>query len=293
MSEQFKENISKLYGDLGVRWLAQLPHLAELCAKRWGLTRLREMPGLSFNYVMSGYQDNRAIILKLNPEPWTLKAEARALKALAAHGVVGLLGESEEALLLERAEPGLTLREYFFAKDLDAIKIFCRVSHAIHQAPLPGGSFIHIRDWLSELENQWAIPVATLNRARMLKDQLLASSASDVLLHGDLHQGNILEHRIHWVAIDPKGVKGEPLFEAGAFIRNPMNLLSTMPKPQAKEIITTRIEQIAVFFGAEKKRLAQWCFVQAVLAWIWALQDELDTICHEHLVKLLEDCDLA
>lgn len=292
MGQQLKENISKLYGDLGVRWLSQVPHLAELCAKRWDLTKLEEMPELSFSYVMSGYQDTRAIILKLSPEPWTSKAEARALKGLAGHGVVSLLGESEEALLLERACPGLSLKEYFYTKDIEAIDIFCQILNNLHQAPRPQEGFVHIRDWLSELENQWPLPTVMLDKARILRDRLCISSGPDILLHGDLHHGNILQHWNHWVAIDPKGVKGEACYEAGAFIRNPIDLISAMPRHQAQRIVEFRIEKMAHFFGVDQKRLAQWCFVQAVLAWIWAFQDGLDTRCHKWVCELFEDCDL-
>jgi len=35
-------------------------------------------------------------------------------------------------------------------------------------------------------------------------------SALPVLLHGDLHQDNILSHGDDWLVIDPKGVIGFP-----------------------------------------------------------------------------------
>jgi len=293
MNKQLKENITKRYGDLGVRWLKQIPEITALCARRWHLVELKEMPEASVNYLMSGYQNNRAIILKLSPEPWTLAAEARALKALAGYSAIALLGEGEDALLLERAQPGGSLQGYFLERESDAITIFCQVMRELHRAPRPQGGFVHISDWLGELENNWAIPRSILDKARKLKDQLLDSSGPDILLHGDLHHGNILENTKCWVAIDPKGVLGEGLYEAGAFIRNPIHLLSATPRLMAQDTMRNRIEKTANFFGSSPKRLTQWCFVQAVLAWIWAIQDGFETQAHERVVEFFEGFDLC
>lgn len=43
-----------------------------------------------------------------------------------------------------------------------------------------------------------------------------------MLLDGDLHHFNILRaHRQPWLAIDPKGLVGDPAYEVGAFLYNP------------------------------------------------------------------------
>jgi streptomycin 6-kinase len=64
--------------------------------------------------------------------------------------------------------------------------------------------------------------------AESLFRELIASSESPVLLHGDLHHFNILSARRQpWLAIDPKGVAGEPAYEPGALLRNPNPELCT------------------------------------------------------------------
>jgi streptomycin 6-kinase len=288
----FTKNIATIYGEAGVHWLDLLPHLTKLYAKRWHLEELKEVPDLSFNYVLSGYRGSQAIILKFNPEPWSLAAEARALKAFAGPGMAALLAEGEEALLIEYADGGQSLKEYAFAHDFEAINIFCSVAGKLHQAVRYEEKFVHIRDWLSELENNWPISNFVLDRARLIKNHLLESSGPYILLHGDLHQGNILKHKNDWIAIDPKGVVGEALYEAGAFIRNPEALLINLPKVEALNIIKSRIEKIAHFYKAPPKRLAQWCFVQTVLSWIWAIQDGIETTDKERLITLWEACAL-
>lgn len=53
--------------------------------------------------------------------------------------------------------------------------------------------------------------------AEALFAELLSSKAARVLLHGDPHHYNIVQAspaRDGWPAIDPKGVVGEPAYEA-------------------------------------------------------------------------------
>jgi streptomycin 6-kinase len=49
------------------------------------------------------------------------------------------------------------------------------------------------------------------------------------LLHGDLHHGNVLhDSERGWVAIDPKGVLGEPEYEIGVALRNPIEIRGSL-----------------------------------------------------------------
>jgi streptomycin 6-kinase len=56
-----------------------------------------------------------------------------------------------------------------------------------------------------------------------LFDELLSSSSSPVLLHGDLHHMNILKSQNTWKPIDPKGVAGEPSYGICALMLNPIS----------------------------------------------------------------------
>lgn len=72
------------------------------------------------------------------------------------------------------------------------------------------------------IEKEWEIPKNHLQNARTLKEELLAKTfALPVLLHGDLHQENILSHGDDWLVIDPKGVIGFPINEVWACVEKP------------------------------------------------------------------------
>ena len=52
-----------------------------------------------------------------------------------------------------------------------------------------------------------------LQKARDIRNQLLATALDPVLLHGDLHHENIIKHGDNWVVIDSKAVTGNPAYE--------------------------------------------------------------------------------
>jgi streptomycin 6-kinase len=121
----------------------------------------------------------------------------------------------------------------------------------LHQAPLrQKGNFSHIKDLMQALDRDWPVPKEYLEKARILKNKLLLSSTNrPILLHGDLHHGNILENDKAFVVIDPKGVIGYPINEVWAFLRDPIN----------------DIEYVSNYFGFDRKEVKQWYFVHLIL----------------------------
>ena len=116
------------------------------------------------------------------------------------------------------------------------------------------------------------LPEALVDRAERLFAELLASMSGLVVLHGDLHHFNILAaERQPWLAIDPKGVVGEPEYEVGAFLRNPTpDLLSN---PHAGWILSRRLDQFSEELSFDRERLRNWGMAQAVLSAWWSIED--------------------
>ncbi len=241
----------------------------------YGLLNLKQVEALSYNYVLNGFQGSKAVILKLGLDIDGFKREAAALMAFSGFGVVEVLSANKGFLLLECASPGVSLKSYFPENDDEAINITANVIKRLHQVPIPSPHpFPHVKDWLAVLDSDLKIPVQTLQKARELRDQLLKTAASDVLLHSDLHHDNILQNGNGWVVIDPKGVIGEASYEVAAFIRNPIPELLT--HDNAQKIIHKRITRFAELLELPSQRILDWCFVQAVLSWAWSLEDNLD-----------------
>ncbi len=281
----FEQNIINLYGEKGRQWRENLPNLVTQLANTYGLSNLKPVNNLSYNYVLSGFQGAQPIILKLGLDIDGFKREAAALMAFLGFGVVEILSENNGLLLLECAVPGISLKSYFPENDDQAINITANVIKRLHKAPIPSThAFPHIKDWLAVLDSDLEIPLQTLQKAREIRDKLLKTAEPDVLLHGDLHHDNILQNGDDWLVIDPKGVIGEPAYEVAAFIRNPIPEL--LNHADAPNIIHNRVSRFANLLGIPAKRILDWCFVQAVLAWIWALEDGCDASYFEHLTKV-------
>jgi len=281
----FHSNIISIYGEKGKAWLDALPELVAAISSKLDLRDLIEVTNLTYNYVLSGFQGDNPIILKLGLDNACLKREALALKCFAGCGAVKVLAEDNGILLLERAVPGTSLKSYFPDREQESIEIACVVIKKLHQASIPvSHNFPHIKDWLMALEKDWNIPNHYLQKVRKLRDELLQTSETDVLLHGDLHHDNILQNGDEWLVIDPKGVIGEPAYEVAAFIRNPMPELLT--HADAPNIIHNRVTRFAELLELPSQRILDWCFVQAVLSWVWALEDGCDTSYFEQVAKI-------
>ncbi len=278
----FQSNIISIYERKGKAWLNELPGLVSAISSKLDLRDLKEATNLTYNYVLSGFQDDNPIILKLGLDHAGLNREALALKCFAGCGAVTVLSEDDGMLLLERAEPGTSLKSYFPDKEQKSIDIACGVMKKLHQANIPAAhNFPHIKDWLTALDKDWNIPNHYLQKARKLRDELLQTSKPDVLLHGDLHHDNILQNGDDWLVIDPKGVIGEPAYEVATFISNPIPEL--LHHADAPNIIQGRVTRFAKILELPSQRIIDWCFVESVLSWIWNIQDKLDT---EYFIKL-------
>ena len=282
-----EKNITTIYGQKGRQFLQELPHLIAQIEIEYGLSDLKPVKNLSYNYVLSGFQGALPIILKLGLDNDGLKREAIALSAFAGLGAAKVLAEKDGMLLLERAISGISLRNYFPGKEQEAIDITGGCLKKLHQAPLPSSKmFPHIKDWLIALNKDLNIPIHYLHKARQLRDELLESGTKAVLLHGDLHHDNILQQGDDWIVIDPKGVIGEPAYEVAAFIRNPIPELLVLNN--VVNLISHRITRFSEILEIPERRILDWCYVQAVLAWTWALEDGSDESYFRQLTEIFD-----
>ncbi len=250
----------KIYGKLGEEWLAKLPCTIENFQRLWGLSNLKPFSNLSFNIVLEGLQGTTPIILKLSPDAELIDKELKALHAFKGYGAVSVLAGCEGGLLLERAIPGKPLKNSLPKEQ--RVEIASKVIERLHQAPIPSKNhFPLIEEWLASIDKEWNLPIEHVMRARGLKRDLIKNgSKRKVLLHGDLHQENILSHGNGFIVIDPKGVIGDPIHEVWACVEDPAHDLKFF----------------ADYFGYTFRNVANWYYVRLILAACWQVEDCLD-----------------
>ena len=276
--EAFARTIVEVFDQDGVAWLERLPATIADCERRWSLVVAPPVPNLSYNYVAPAVRsDGTDVILKLgvpNPE---LRTEIAALRLYGGHGCGRLLDAEQDLgiMLLERLIPGTPLAD--LADDEAATAVAAEVMRQLWRPVPPDHPFPTVARWAKGMQRLRAefdggvgpFSLRLVEKAERLFAELLGSIEQPVLLHGDLHHWNILAaDRQPWLAIDPKGLVGEPAYEVGALLRNKLDVA-----PDVRRLTARRIDQLAEALGFDRERLLAWCLAQAVLSAWWSYED--------------------
>jgi len=279
-SAVFRANVAAVHGAAGIRWLTDIPRLLEEIERSWDV-RIGPPYELSYNYVApAAHSSGLPCVVKLTvPGRSGLHREAAALGGFAGRGAVRLLAcdPTRGALLLEQAEPGVELADFGPDRDGEATAILCSVMQRLwapapahHGLPSVAEYGADFADHIDRHPRDGPLPRRLVDRAADLLEQLSAASPRTVLLHGDLHHHNVLQsQREPWLAIDPHGLIGDPGFEVGAMLYNPM----TFDAEQLVAMLPLRLEQLSDLLGLELERVVGWGFVMAVLSEVWTAED--------------------
>ncbi len=179
-------------------------------------------------------------------------------------------------LLLERLTPGTPLST--LADDAEATQIAATVMRRLWRTPPPHHAFPTLADWAAGLStyrerypDAGPIPAPLLSKAERLMADLLHSAEASNVLHGDLHHFNILAAGpAQWVAIDPKGVGGEPAYEVARFLHNPPGVLA---QPGAARLVRQRVDVMTEALALDRRRVLAWGFCKTILSAWWGVED--------------------
>ncbi len=280
MDPAFVANVVGVHGDAGRQWLPDIPRLLGELEASWGL-QISAPYELSYNYVApaTSRSGTRCVVKLTVPGSEALTREAVALASYAGNGAVRLLARDDRrgALLLERAEPGLQLAEWGPDRDSEATSILCSVMQDLWRAPAPDRGLPNLVDYghaFADYDGRYAgsgpLPQVLVDRARNLLDQLAGTAARTVLLHGDLHHHNVLQAGgDSWLAIDPHGVIGDPGFDIGPMLYNPL----TRDVEELRRLLPARLDQLSGLTGLPDDRVRAWGFVMSVLSEVWTSED--------------------
>jgi len=187
------------------------------------------------------------------------------------NGAATVLQCDDSALLMERATGPQSLVE--MAKtggDDEASHIICSVVTRLHahNAPYPK-NLVPLHIWVKSLESAAARLVGIFVQCSQIANDLLNEPIDQVVLHGDIHHGNILDFGAKgWLAIDPKGLFGERGFDYANLFCNPDIATAIAPGRLMRQV-----DIISKEAGLEPKRLIQWIAAWAGLSAAWALED--------------------
>lgn len=260
----------------GRAWMAAVPSLLHDLARQWNLITVGDRFWHGCNAVVFPVrQGSRPLALKLAWPADEARGEADALTEWRGRGIVELVAAdvARGALLLERLDALRSLADIPLA---EAATIAGALVRAL--AVEASGSFPSVRAEARQLTT--SIPA----RQRSLHDPVpgqwialaaglaadLADDSARLLVHTDLHYGNILASSRPgqpWVAIDPRAAVGAPE-------RSVADLLWTradeLPDAQA---ITGLLGIIIENGNLDPAKATAWGFVRTIDYWLWGLEN--------------------
>lgn len=210
-----RARLVRRFGDSVTSWIDALPDLMDTLTTRWGLTAGPLMPGgTGATFLCTAHTGTNAV-LKVTPDIDIAAHEIKALTAWAGTAsMVNLLDSDVDrgAILLEAIEPGTPADEP------------AKVLPDLHTANPAGFPPVRARvDFLFEtvLTRRTGTYYATEHaKARKLAED----NITPVLLHGDMHPGNVLQGPHGPVAIDPRACVGDPAVDWMDFVHDGYDL---------------------------------------------------------------------
>ena len=241
---------------------------------RWRLEPDGEPIATTTSRMLPVRRDGVPAMLKVATEPEERRG-ADTMTWWEGDGAAHVLAHEGDGLLMERAEGTTSLEEMALSgRDDEATRIMCHVAarlHAPRMRPLPS-SLVPLPEWFAALEPGAERHRGILERAAATARHLFAEPRDIVVLHGDIHHGNILDFGSRgWLAIDPKGLLGERAFDFVNILRNPNTEIALTPGRFSRQVTV-----VAEAAGLNRTRLLQWtlAFTGLSAAWIFGDGDE-------------------
>ena len=239
-------------------------------AKRWRLRLGEPYPDSHVSLVVPVLRNGREFVLKIQFPHRESEHEAAALGDWNGNGAVSLVDydSASHTLLLERCTPGHHLADA--GADTGLAAMIDLLPRLWVRAGEPYGSLAaEVDRWVADLPAEYEkagepFDRGLLEEAMHVLTDLAANQGEQVLLHQDLHGGNVLRaEREAWLAIDPKPLVGEREFGLSPIIRS-------SEFGHSAEAVTYRLDRMTGELGLDRERSRLWAFGQAIA---WGFED--------------------
>ncbi|MDR8397163.1 phosphotransferase [Paraburkholderia sp. USG1] len=239
---------------------------------KWNLRQDGEPIRTHSSRLLPVRQNGVPAMLKIAQEPEE-KSGARLMVWWDGEGAARVLAHDKDALLLERAQNSHALADLSRTGNSDAddraIDILCATAarlHASRSKALP--DLTGLPRWFASLRPAGQNYGGWLQDSATVAQALLAAPQDPVVLHGDIHHGNVLDFGPRgWLAIDPKGLYGERGFDYANIFCNPDEEVALIPG-----WFERRVERVARIAGLDRHRLLQWILAWSGLSAAWILE---------------------
>jgi streptomycin 6-kinase len=249
---------------VGADWLRRLPTLIGELVLRWSLVLDSPFDGASAAWVAPVRRaDGSSAVLKVGLPHMEGEHEIDGLRFWDGDPTVRLLDadDANQAMLLERCEPGSDLRELPEPRQDEVIAVLLRRlwHRPPGEHPFPSLSDM-IRSWGQETTAHRAAwsDRGLVEAGLQLLEELSRSSNDDdqALLATDLHAGNVLRaQREPWLVIDPKPFVGDRSYDATQHLFNCESRVRVDP--------LGTIEDFSGLLDVSAERVLHWMFARS------------------------------
>ena len=194
------------------------------------------------------------------------------MERVAGRGMAQLFARETGAALMEYLSGPTLADRVRGGDDLGAAKIIADVAWVIGDAETKELVPLHRHLDALLLGDFSSLPQtlhALMHRAQILCVDLLKGDHLRAL-HGDLHHDNILNSARGWLAIDAKGLVGDPADEFANAFRNPEDCQELACRPDR---IMALAQVFATKSGLSAARILQWAVAHCACSLLWSSQN--------------------
>lgn len=269
------------------------PSMLAPLLERWRLDQVGPATRTASSVLAPVRRDGARLVLKV-PLVEEERRGGRLMAAWAGRGAAPVLeSDADGTVLMARSgDPGILTREASAdgpdadARDDRATRILARAAARLHLVPLDAtmvAEAVPLTVWFRELLEPVRPLPRPLDRGAGVARELLAGSGPGVVLHGDVHHGNVMRFGDGngngdddrddsdgdaWRAIDPKALVGDPGFDTANVLANPTPAIALRPGRLAR-----RARVVAEETGADLDAVLAWTEAWCALSAAWDVDD--------------------
>jgi len=245
---------------------------------RWSLTKATPVAESPRSWIFRVEQNGRDFAVLKIMKPLAAEEEGRGSRLLQWYGGEGaatVFDIEGNAVFMEWIDGGTLGEPARTGRDEEATIALATLVGRLH-APRPDAptDLLPLRERFRTLFDTdvrlWPHTARDLYaRAAGVALTLFDKPAAMLPLHGDLHHDNILSSDRGWLAIDPKGLLGDPAYEVANAFRNPHGALNVVADPRR---ITAMADIFAARLGFNRKRMIGYAAAHSALSACWDLE---------------------
>jgi len=245
---------------------------------RWSLTKSTPLADSASSAIFKVEQNGRNFAVLKILKPLAAEEERRGAQLMNWYGGEGAATVFDihgDTIFMEWLDGGTLGDAVRDGHDEQASTALCAVAAGLHrprgeppEALLPLRARFQslfdtdVRSWPHTARDMYA-------RAAGIALKQFDRPTAQLPLHGDLHHDNILSSDRGWLAIDPKGLLGDPAYDlANAFI-NPGGAEDRVKDPRR---IAALADMVAARLGHNRKRVLGWAAAHAALSACWSIE---------------------